>query len=454
MKETLFEKRIPTLLGMVIIIIGIAATSFFARHGVNIIGRAAPSETPENIRIANISDTSFAVSYTTADKVLGTINFGQTESLGNIALDDADSNSTTIPHTAHINTIKNLTPGATYFFSITSGTTSFLNNEKPFSVTTAPKIQPQPSQPQLSEMNGNVVFEENTNTESLVYIAASGGQTLATRVKPDGSYTIDLSSIRNQDLTSYISLSDNTIIKMLVVGNSQQSNSTLFAKQIHAVPTIIFSKNYDFTLKTTPAEAEASASAATSASIGFASFSATPRAAKNPQIISPKKNEGFTDMKPLFKGIASPSAEVQIEIHSDKQITTKVTADKNGSWTFRPQEALSPGIHTISITTRDAYGILKTIKQSFTVYAEGSQVTQTATPSATITPIVTFTPTPTAFFTPTPTVIPIPTTIPTISLRGNLPPPGSTSFIVLGIAALAATIIGTLFFLLTHGGIL
>ncbi len=189
MKDTLFQKRIPTLLGIVIIIIGIAATTFFARRGVNIIGRAAPSETPENIHIANISDTSFTVSYTTADKVLGTINFGQTENLGSIAFDDADSNSTAVSHTTHISTIKNLTPQTTYFFSITSGTTSFFNDEKPFSVKTAPQIQAQPDQSQSLEMNGNVIFAENKNTESLVYIAPGGGQTFVAKVNENGRGT-------------------------------------------------------------------------------------------------------------------------------------------------------------------------------------------------------------------------------------------------------------------------
>jgi len=457
MKEPIFKKRIPTLLGIVMIIIGIAATTLFARHGVRIIGRAAPSETPENIRIANISDASFTISYITADKVLGTINFGQTEKLGNIAFDNADSNSTPVSHTAHISTIKNLAPATTYFFSITSGTTNFLNNEKPFRVTTAPKIQAQPDQSPPLEMNGNIVFADNQNAESLVYISPGGGQMLATRVHPDGSYKINLSAVRSQDLASYLSISDNTTINMLMVGNSEQSNITLLAKQIHNIPTIIFSKNYDFTLGTNPI-------ASAAASIGFTSFSASPSAAKNPAIISPKKNEAFTDVKPLFKGIASPSADIQIEIHSDEQITTKVTADKNGSWTFRPQEALSPGVHTIRITTRDAYGILKTIQQSFTVFAAGSQVTQSATPSATVTPSISPSLTPTATLTPTKT--PIPPTLfptqtpkqiivtPTLPPQQNIPSPGNASFMIYGIAAIAATIAGTLFFLLTHGRIL
>ena len=450
MKKTIFEKRIPTLLGIVMIIIGIAATTFFVRRGVNIIGRAAPQTTPVNIRIVNISDTSFTVSYITGNDVLGTINFGKTENLGNIIGDDADSGKTGIPHTVHISTIKNLTPATTYLFTITSGETTFFNDGKPFNVTTAPAIQRAPAF-QSFQMNGILLFEENQNSDCLIYVAAAGSQTFATRVKPDGTYTIDLSSMRSQDLASYLDVADNTLVKMLIVGLSKQSNITLFAKQIHPVPTIIFSKDYDFTLGTTPV-------ASSAASIGFPSLSASPEASKNPQIITPKKNEGFTDLQPLFKGVASPSSEIQIEIHSSEQIKTKVTADKNGSWTFRPETPLSPGLHTISITTRDSYGILKTIGQSFTVYAQGTQVTQTATPSATvtpskspsITPTIAITPTPTLFLTPTPKIISIPTTVP----GTDIPSPGNTSFLLLGVAALAATTIGTLFFILTHGATL
>ena len=444
MKKTIWEMRIPTLLGMAIIVVGIVATSFLAKKGVTFLGFASPSQTPENIRITNISDTSLTVSYTTADKVLGSVNFGTTETLGNTTIDDTDENGKIFPRTVHVSTLKNLAPSTMYFFSIISGDTTFLQNGKSFSMATAPRITTQPSNG--VQVSGKIVFPNDTNTEGLVYVTAVGTQTLSTTVKPDGSYTISL-LLRSQDLSSYISLSENSLLKMLIAGPSVTSTVTLFANQTHPVPTIILSKDYDFTLGTTPI-------ATPSANVNFPSLlaaPASPSAIKNPQIVTPKKNEGFTDPQPVFKGIASPSAQILIEIHSDEQIKTTITADSNGLWTFRPKTPLTPGEHIINIITRDQFGILKTITQSFTVYAQGTQVGQPATPSATLIPTVT----------PNPSVTPIPTLVPTRPPVGvptlppgakKLPSPGN-SFTSLGLGAITTTITGFLLFLLSRGAL-
>lgn len=446
MKKTIWEKHIPTLLGILIITVGIATTSFLVKNGIIFIGRATPTQTPQNIRITNISDTSFSVSYTTEANVLGSIPFGTDKNLKNTSLDDRDQQSGSItPYKIHHITIRNLNASTKYFFSITSGQTTFLNNSDLFEVATGPSIETSP--PEQQPIAGKVVFPDGTNlSEAIVYVTATNAQTISTIVKSNGNYILPLNSMRTDDLTSYALLSKDTALKMLIIGDSQQSNITLLAKQINPVPTIILSKDYDFTIGPNP-------SASQSASPSFPSSSASPVSGKEPKILTPEKNEAFKDEQPLFKGIASPGANVKIIIHSEDQIQTEVQADKNGNWVFRPQTPLSPGEHMISIVAQDKFGVFKTLTQTFTVYAAGTQIsgsqvispTPTLAPTPNLTPSVTSTPSPTQ--TPTPT--PSPTTIPKPTL--GLSPPGNSAIFPLGITAIATTVIGIFLFLATRG---
>lgn len=464
MKKTIWEKRIPTFLGILLIVIGTAATTYLVKNGAIFSGRAAPSYTPENIRLTNVSDTSFTVSYTTKESAIGSVSYGKDSSLGTTSFDDRDQQTNNVSsYKIHYFTIRNLRPSTKYFFSITSAQTTFLNDSNPFEITTAPSINTTP--PLQKPIAGKVISPDGKPIdEAIVYLTSDNAQTISALIKSDGSYILPLNSIRSQGLISYVSFSDNSSIKILIIGPLQKSNVTISSKQINPVPIITLSNDYNFTVNDSPL-ASNSAEA-----IGFPSFSANP-SSKNPQILTPKKDEEFSDQQPLLKGIASPGASVKIIIHSSEQIDTQVTADARGNWIYRPTQQLSPGEHTVSITTRDQSGILKTITQSFTVYAAGTTVNQTATPSATPTittsPAPSNTPSPTAILRPTlaptlqPTLTPTltPTPSPTVTIQPaikgstNLPPPGNSSIMIAGIAGIATIITGILLFLLTRGGV-
>lgn len=445
MKETIWEKRIPTFLGMILILAGVLSTSFLVGQKTSFFGFAAPSETPENLRIANVSDTSFSVAYTTADKVTGSVSYGLTKNFGQTAFDESDNSTKNLTaKNIHLITVKNLKPLTTYYFTIVSGATTFLNDNKPFSQTTAKTIDN--PEGKNFEAKGKIIFDSNTKTEGLVFLTGTSLETLATQINTDGGFAFSKIP-RDAELSAYASLAQNDILHMLIVNSTQQSTINLLATQTNPVPSIIFSKNYDFTTSTNPV-------ASPSAIIGFPTLVASESASKSPQIISPKKDESFTDTQPLFKGVASPSAKVQIEIHSDEQISTEVTASSNGTWQYRPSAPLSPGTHTISITSRNDLGILKTIKQTFTVYAAGSQVGGNATPSATLSPnpSVTEPPTPTSTIIPTETPIIVVSSPP--SPPQNIQSPGNSSLVPLGIGGILTIITGFAILFFSRGGTL
>lgn len=443
MRKTFLNKRIPTFLGIFLIVVGLMLTTYLVQTGVITLGRAAPGYTPENVRISNITNSSFTISYITQEASVGSISYGLDENLSQVALDDRDQqNGSVTPTTIHYVTIRNLQSKTKYFFRISSNQTTFLNNDVPFATITGPTLTDNlPSQKPLA---GQILFESENSKEAIVYLNSKNAQTISTRVSPDGNYTLPLNSLRNQELTSYVTFENDQIITMLVASSEGTSSVTLMS-QINPVPPVSLANNYDFTLNTSPISTQAAVP------LGFPSFSANPLITKDPQIVTPKKDEGFVDDQPLLKGVASPSAEVKIIIHSEDLIEDKVVADKNGNWTYRPKTPLSPGEHSVSIITRNKAGILKTITQSFIVYASGSQIALT-TPS--VTPIPSISPTPSVSEptpTPTPTITPTNTPVPTVS-QSPLPQPGSSSAAILSIAGISTIIIGFLLFLATRGG--
>lgn len=455
------------------IMLGVGVTSYLVKSGVLFITKASPDNTPKNVRITNVSDSSFSISYTTTKLVTGAISFGTSvDNLKNIALDDRDQQAGNVGlYNLHHISLRNLKPSTTYYFSITSGKDTFMNNNLPFKQTTGPVITSSP--PSQNPITGKVVMPDGqTPDEALIYVTTEGAQTISTLVDKNGNYVLPINSIRSDNLESYVPVSNNTVFNMLLIDQAlEESNVSFLINQANPVPLIVLSKNYNFVLSNAPI-----ASQSANLQFHFSSFTASmPQVSQKAQIIVPKKNEGFTDQKPLFTGTASPSANVRIVIHSQTPIEGSVQADTSGNWEFRPDQQLSPGNHTISITTRDKSGILQTITQNFTVYAAGTQINGSAiiSPTPTIltpTPSLTATPSPTLTLSPPPasstadltpsasptaTVAPVAIVVSPTAILTKTPRlvTGSKSALFVGIAGIITTISGAVLFLLSHGGI-
>jgi hypothetical protein len=469
MNISLWNRRIPTLFGIFLIIIGIAITSYLTQTGAIPFLRAAPTDNPENLRVTNITDTSFSVTYTTQTAVLGSIVLGKNAqeitSGGQVVFDDRDQQSgIPSPHIVHSITVRNLQAKTQYFYSITSGKTRYLNNNDPFTITTGDIISTAPSQQQ--PLTGSVLLPDGTKPqEALLYVTTDNGQTISVLVKPDGIYIIPLNTMRNASLTAYLSFQQTTKLQFLITNGDLQSEVVISANQNNPVPPITLSSDYDFSIDSNPL---ASSSALP---IGFPVFSLDTKVKVEPQINIPSQNEKFVDSQPNFTGKALPNEAVSISIHSSNATITTVTADSFGNWSYRPSSPLTPGTHTITITTKDQFGILKTIQQTFTIFQSGTQVAEAATPSASPT-IQLATPTPTILLkisptiplvkTPTVTLIPtltlIPTRIPTLfpsisalpSPAKKIPPTGNNSAITIGVFGVTTTIVGIVLFLITH----
>ncbi|MBI5123484.1 hypothetical protein HZA75_06525 [Candidatus Roizmanbacteria bacterium] len=456
-KNTMWNKRMPSLFGFFFLILAIGTIGWLSRNAILFGTKAALSSDPRDIQISNISDSSFAVSFITDASTLGTVNYGENGKTDQIKLDLRDQSANKPQqHNIHFITIANLKPSTKYTFSITSGDKIFLNNGSPYEVTTTGKLE---TSSEKKLLQGKITLDDGTlPTEAIAYASAPNSQLLATLVKADGTYEIDLTNLKNKDLSSLLTLNPNDIIKLLIADATRQSHASLLANQVNPVPMIILSKDYDFTVSNqplpTPIASESAELSGTPA--GFPIITGSTQ--NVPEIVSPQKEQSFKDQQPLFKGKAIPNANVTITINSPKTITTTVKSDTNGNWQFRPNVPLDPGNHTITISTIDASGLIKTITRSFTVYAAGSQFTEpSVSPTQKISPTTTPTATPTprtTTVTPTPTVIKIPTLSPTLTLSTSPAPSvpvtgNNTSLILSLVGVVSAVSVGALLFFLT-----
>jgi hypothetical protein len=149
-------------------------------------------------------------------------------------------------------------------------------------------------------------------------------------------------------------------------------------------------------------------------------------------IIFPRDKAVIPGTRPLIKGTGIAQKNVRVVLEPSGRIfETKIGSNK--VWQFQPTFDLSPGEHTLKVTTQNDQNVPVVLERSFFIEKSGESVLGDATPSATLTPIAS----PTAELiteTPMPTDI-LPTAVP------SLPKTGS-SIIPFGIASMVLVIMG------------
>lgn len=448
MKNRLFSRKILAIFGIILVLIGIPLTTFILKNQTAFRSKASDSEKPQNVKVTNISDQSFTVTYQTNVPTTGSIGYGHDKKLGESELDDADKEKGDFSSKKiHSISVKNLMPSTKYYLAIISGSSTFLDNGTSFEAATGPNISSPSAQQNI--IKGKIVLPDGSApSEALVYLNAENSQLLSSTTAKDGTFSFSLKNLRTDDLSSYFNISDNTIFKIIATNGSLESSASASLSQTNSIPTITLSNSYDFSQEVVPITSKSA-----KLSLGFPSIASSSESPK-PEILNLKKNQSFTDQKPQFRGTSLPNEKVEIIIHSTEQLTTQVNADSNGNWTYKPSANLSPGVHTITIKTRDSSGILKTVTQSFTVFAADSQTSKTIVPSATPTQKVILIPTLSSIITSlspvlTSTPTPFPTSAP-VGSKGGLPPTGDSRIIFVAIAAIATTAVGIVLFLLSH----
>jgi hypothetical protein len=442
-RNQLFNKRIPTLFGIGIIMMGILLTNTAIKNQTSFSSKASSSEEPKNIKITNVSDNSFTVTFQTDVPTISSIKYGQNEKLEKSEIEKIDKEKgTLISKKIHSISINNLLPITKYYFSITSGSNTFLNNDVSFETITGSEIPSTSIEDKV--LTGKIVSPNgDTLSEGIVYLNTNNSQLLSTVFADDGKFNFSLKEIRTSDLASYLDLNSNSPIRIFATDGNLTSVVLVSLNQNDSIPTIILSNNYDFTQEIHSIASESAELAR------FPSIAISKNNLKL-EIISPKDNQTFTNPKPQFRGTSLPNENIEITIQSNEEIKAQITADKNGNWTYKPFESLSPGIHTITIKTRDSLGILRTISKMFTIYTNEiltSIPTRIPTPTRAISPTVM--PMPTSELTPT-TVLSMSSTASVLAASTNELEPTGSSQAILIFGGIIAVLAGITLLFFTH----
>lgn len=224
-KTRLLDRKLPTLLGLVFLLVGLGAGIMAIGSQQIFTPRATPQTTPKKIKITNVTDSTFTVSFVTDEATTGFVKYGTTDnSLKTQASDDRDQLAGTVnTYQSHHITVRGLQPQTRYFFTLGTGSNAaFDDNGKPFSVQTGTK----PGTSSVAQtVYGTVLTASSTPAENaIVYVKIDGTQELSTLVRSSGTWAIPLSSARTADGKGIPKITSTSPVLIQVQG--QQVNLT------------------------------------------------------------------------------------------------------------------------------------------------------------------------------------------------------------------------------------
>lgn len=384
---SLLTKKIPTILGLALLLAGVAGGVMYLRAN-----QIAPNASivPEKVRITNVSDNKFSVSWISQSPTIGLIEYGVVgESLTNKAYDDRDSPEEQNSYLTHHITVSSLQPNTQYAFRILTGDslTRFDNNGSPYSTTTGPSIA---STPPSSNFYGNVVLPSSQAASgAIVYLTLPEGTTASSLVPDSGNYAFTLSTIRSSDLRSYVNFDPSATIANVVVESGElQATSDVSLVNSAPVPTITLGQNIDYlNAFQTPVVAEVTQEEEETEEIGLPEPSIVPETPSilnvepivsenqinqigtgSVVILNPKEaGETLMTLRPEFRGTGIAGLVMAIAITGQKAISDSVEVEDDGTWSWSPVIDLREGKQTVTLTYNNASGVTQKVSREFNV---------------------------------------------------------------------------------------
>lgn len=245
MKKT---KQLPTILGFLIVLAGVAAGAFFIKEGTSRFLRASPEIIPKQIKITNIGPERFNVSWVTDIATVGLIKYGLDQDLTFTSQDDRDKASgNSSKFFTHYVTVENLKPQTNYFFTILSDNKTFDNNGQVYQVTTANQIQG--LAPENDVAYGIITKADNSVAEgAIVYLSLSNTSPQSSLTTSSGNWVIPLSSSLAIGLNEYASYDREASIEEIFVQAGQLGTATAMATTRNDSPmaNIVLGQTFDF----------------------------------------------------------------------------------------------------------------------------------------------------------------------------------------------------------------
>ena len=419
------KAKIPTIIGIIILILSLATGVILVQNQQLFRLGAKGQNSPKDVRISNITPDSFSVTWITDIQNTGFVKYG--DSVGNIT--NTKTEELTSPGYTHIANVSGLKVQTNYFFKINSGGNDFDNNGIAWQGQTGTAQE----SGQSSLISGNVLLATGAPAKNALVYTTAGSKLFSALTSQNGSWIISLpSSINNA----------NSLLEISVLsGQGETSTAQIYSKSASPVPAMILGQTHDFknlppSESTDIPQASLDAPDMGTPSSGFTipESIATP-SASTVTLKSISNNEVVTSVKPEFFGEGPKGTKIQITVESDP-VSGSVTVPPSGEWSWEIPKDLPEGPHTITITWKDAGGILRTLTRNFVVQAsEGPAFV--ATPSASLSPSPSATPRLTASPSATPST-PLGTSSPFPQPdSGSLTPTILLSIMGIGVVALS-----------------
>lgn len=240
MRNFLSKFKIPTILGLALILAGIITGVFLTLRQQIFTSQASADITPQDITLSNISDSEVSISWQTSQPVNSFITFGQTNPNEQTTLDDKD---TKLPnfYSIHYVTLKNLLPKTIYQYKIISGKSA--TEVSKFETAT-----PISSQTSLRPIIGSVLDGDQPLSEGLVYLSIASAITQSSVVKISGNFLIPLSQVRKTDLSGIFPLAEDTLAKLTIISPKGQASALFKLSNLdNNLPPIKLGENLDLT---------------------------------------------------------------------------------------------------------------------------------------------------------------------------------------------------------------
>lgn len=239
--RNIFSKfRIPTLLGLGIVLTGIITGVFMVLKDqpFSLISEASPSVSIPKPNISNITNFSATISFETNIEIKSFLTYGVNSPGEQTILDDKDEKKPSA-RKIHYFTIGNLAAETSYKYKITAGKNTFEGNFK--------TAKPETLQNGFNPVIGSVSAENKEITEGVVYLSVAGAITQSALVK-NGNFLIPISFMRKADLSDTFVPEDLTKAKLTIVSDSGEANILFLLKSLdNSLPPLYIGEDLDLT---------------------------------------------------------------------------------------------------------------------------------------------------------------------------------------------------------------
>ncbi|MDO8452345.1 MAG: fibronectin type III domain-containing protein [bacterium] len=235
-------KKIPTLLGLLLLVVGIGAGVILTQYRQFFNIGATGTAKPQEVRITNVSSTTFTISWTTKIASFGFLAYGEGKTLNYTASQNKLIGPLSLVHSVDVDDLK---PDTTYYFKVGVNKDTYGNKTGDYSVKTSKKFVGR---------EADVVFGTVADgggkgvTGGIVYLTIPGVQQLSAVTDSKGAWVINLGNALGSSLSSPARYDgEKATLDIYVQAGKGFASARAVTQSAKPLPPIVLGKTHDFT---------------------------------------------------------------------------------------------------------------------------------------------------------------------------------------------------------------